>query len=74
MVLLDYSGVILMAMIRVKEEVRRALKKKKLYKRESYNDVLNRLMKEKKRRSPKDAIKKIKVVKDSKLIRAGGMA
>ena len=32
-------------MIRVKEEVRRALKGKKLYKRESYNDILTRLMK-----------------------------
>lgn len=33
-----------MAMIRVKDEVRKALKGKKLYKKESYNDVLCRLM------------------------------
>jgi predicted CopG family antitoxin len=61
-----------MAMIRVKEEVRRALKGKKLYKKESYNDVLCRLMYKKKKRSRGSAImSNLKVVQDHKLIQRG---
>jgi predicted CopG family antitoxin len=57
-----------MAMIRVKEEVRRALKGKKLYKKESYNDILCRLMSKKKRST---IMKGLKVVPDHKLIQRG---
>lgn len=59
-----------MAMIRVKEEVRRALKSKKLYKKESYNDILCRLMdKRKRKRSAATIMRGLKVVQDRKLIR-----
>lgn len=57
-------------MIRVKDEVRKALKGKKLYKKESYNDVLCRLMDKKKKK--KSIMSGLKVVPDKKLIR--GMA
>jgi predicted CopG family antitoxin len=61
-----------MAMIRVKEEVRRALKGKKLFKKESYNDILCRLMNKKIKGSRGSAIMGgLKVVPDSKLIQRG---
>lgn len=57
-----------MAMIRLREEVRSALKKKKLYKRESYDSVLCRLMN--KKLGSSGIMKGLKVVKDRKLLKA----